>query len=162
MLQRAWQLPPREWAGLGWAYLALLRVDLLLRLRGFRNVARLDRQPEDDSSLDLTRAQRERVARYVRWIRVAAQYHVVRARCLHRSLALHQVLLREGLPAQLRIGVRLQASELQAHAWVELGGIVVNDSREHVARFAPLQGLDSASPSRTGIALISAGRGWTA
>jgi len=45
--------------------------------------------------------------------------------CLQRSAATACLLKRYGHPAQLVIGARL--SPFKAHAWVELGGQVVND-----------------------------------
>jgi hypothetical protein len=74
---------------------------------------------------------------------VAARSHVVEARCLHQSLALHAWLRRERLPSELRIGVRKSYDELIAHAWIELGGQVVNDGPDRVAEFSPL-----ATPGR--------------
>jgi hypothetical protein len=47
-------------------------------------------------------------------------------------------LRREGLPSQLRIGVRKADGALKAHAWVELCGSVVNDDPSAVAVFRPL------------------------
>jgi len=58
-------------------------------------------------------------------------------------LALHQWLREEGLPSELRIGVRKDDGELRAHAWVELGGLVVNDGAGAVAAFTPLRSLAS-------------------
>lgn len=47
-------------------------------------------------------------------------------RCLVRSLTLSSLLARRGIPAQLVLGVRPQASEpFLAHAWVEHDGVAV-------------------------------------
>ncbi len=45
--------------------------------------------------------------------------------CLQRSAATACLLKRYGFPAQLVIGV--QQLPFAAHAWVEMGGLVVND-----------------------------------
>ncbi|MGV3518785.1 lasso peptide biosynthesis B2 protein [Luteitalea sp.] len=45
--------------------------------------------------------------------------------CLTRSLALGLMLRLRGKPAQLIIGIR--PLPLAGHAWIELGGVVVND-----------------------------------
>jgi len=79
-----------------------------------------------------------RARTYARWIRVAARFLPLRARCLHQSLALRDWLRSESAPARLRIGVRLVHSELRAHAWVEIDGQVVNDSVEATQLFYPL------------------------
>ncbi|HEX5417400.1 MAG TPA: lasso peptide biosynthesis B2 protein [Chloroflexota bacterium] len=68
--------------------------------------------------------------------------------CLPRALAVHFVLTRCGYLAQLRIGVAKDpAGRLQAHAWVESGGvIVVGGPASFVAHYAPLPNLDGAMP----------------
>lgn len=67
--------------------------------------------------------------------------------CLHRSVTLWWLLRRQGLEAALRIGTRLQNSSLEAHAWVEWGGHVLNDAEDAPQRFAP---FDRAIPQREG------------
>ena len=57
--------------------------------------------------------------------------------CLSRSLLLVWMLGREGVAAELRIGVRMTAGALAAHAWVEAGGVPVNDARDVARAFVP-------------------------
>jgi hypothetical protein len=89
-----------------------------------------------------------RAERYARSIEAAARYHPVRARCLHRALVLHRWLRREGLPSELRIGVRKLGGALNAHAWVEVGGAVVGDHPAALAQFTPLADLVQACTAR--------------
>ncbi len=124
------------------ALFALGGIELRLRAWGFRRLAeRADRvgltSAGPVNAEDLAQAQR-----YARWIETASRVQLVRARCLHRSLVLHEWLRHRGLPSELRIGVRKENGELRAHAWVELGEQVVNDSPAVVAAFTPLEGLD--------------------
>jgi hypothetical protein len=56
---------------------------------------------------------------------MAAVLYFRRVLCLQRSAATACLLKRYGFPAQLVIGV--QQLPFAAHAWVELGGLVVND-----------------------------------
>ena len=56
---------------------------------------------------------------------LAAVLYFRRVLCLQRSAATACLLKRYGFPAQLVIGV--QQLPLAAHAWVEMGGLVVND-----------------------------------
>jgi hypothetical protein len=62
--------------------------------------------------------------------------------CLERSLTLWWLLRREGIEGELHFGARKSESRFEAHAWVELRGIVLNDSptvHKHYARFdAPI------------------------
>ena len=134
-----------EWRLLARAGVDLLAVDVALRLGGLRRASRwatsrdarpAGRRPGVD--------ERWQAARYARWIGVAARFHIVRARCLHRSLVLHRWLSREGLPSELRIGVRKETGQLRAHAWVDLDGQAVGESAQLLAAFVPLPNLDSA------------------
>ena len=56
---------------------------------------------------------------------LAAVLYFRRVLCLQRSAATACLLKRYGFPAQLVIGV--QQLPFAAHAWVEMGGLVVND-----------------------------------
>ncbi len=152
---RARELSLQEWGFLLRAFVTITQIDLALRIVGFpRLVARAQAQPpaEPDSLAveDLWRARR-----YARWIDSAARHHFIRAQCLHRSLALHTWLRQEGLPSELRIGVRKTGGTLAAHAWVEVGGYVINDRRDWVAAFEPLATLDGERPNWTRLALVS-------
>ncbi len=116
----------------------LAGVDVALRFARYRQ--RMDLARPGGILLDYVPAAEEldRALRYAHWIDIAARHHVVRARCLHRSLVLHHWLCRDGLPSDLRIGVRKKAGLLQAHAWVELGGRILSDSPLAVATFSRL------------------------
>jgi hypothetical protein len=56
---------------------------------------------------------------------LAAVLYFRRVLCLQRSAATACLLKRYGFPAQLVIGV--QQLPFAAHAWVEMGGLVIND-----------------------------------
>ncbi len=77
------------------------------------------------------------VASEVKWIAIAARYVPGGASCLVRSVALLAVLRRRGLHSQLRIGVGDARPALEAHAWVEVDGVPVNDSDDVTARYRP-------------------------
>ena len=78
--------------------------------------------------------------RAARWIRVASRYCPGGASCLVRSLALLGLLRRRGIAAELRVGVGRTAPRLEAHAWVELDGVPLNDAADVAARYAPFTG----------------------
>ena len=84
----------------------------------------------------------------VRWAMHHAQRVVPRATCLPQALAAEALLTRGGLPADLRIGVRKEASgKLLAHAWVESDGrIVVGDLPGGVDVYTRLPTLPSVWP----------------
>ncbi|AKS42745.1 lasso peptide biosynthesis B2 protein [Wenzhouxiangella marina] len=55
--------------------------------------------------------------------------------CLARALALRWWMRSQGLPAEMRIGVRQGSAGIESHAWVELDGIAMDETAEIVARF---------------------------
>lgn len=138
-VRRVLFLPNRDlWLVLR-ASIWLAAVDIGLRLFGFQRLLRYVPTAPRSGDGPLHAEVRRRVRRYSRRIENSAHFHIARSHCLHRSLVLHFWLRREGLPSELRIGVRKQDGELRAHAWVELQGMVVNDQRDAVAPFTPLQ-----------------------
>ena len=130
-------------------------IDLGLRALGFRRLVEWAQRSPVVANHDLGAGEgldptdAERIRRYAGSLEIAARYHIVQARCLHRSLALHKWLREEGLPSQLRIGVLKDGNELRAHAWVELGGNAINDHPRAVAIFTPLRRLDAQVSSET-------------
>src|SRR5665213_4350652 len=85
---------------------------------------------------------REAALRSVRAIRSVELHGPTHPNCLERSMALWWMLRRNGIPGELHIGARKEGARFEAHAWVELGGEVLNDGAEvhqHYARFdAPI------------------------
>jgi hypothetical protein len=66
---------------------------------------------------------------------IAAGRGPVRATCLRRSLLIWWLLRREGIEAEIRIGVRRDGEELSAHAWVEHRGIPLGEPGDLDARY---------------------------
>lgn len=58
--------------------------------------------------------------------------------CLRRSITLLREFGRRGLDAGLHIGVRAVDDRIEAHAWVQVGELVVNDDPEVTAGYQPL------------------------
>lgn len=69
-------------------------------------------------------------------VNTAARYAPWPATCLVRSLVLIAQLRRRGIHGNLRIGVRMCDGALKAHAWVEHGGVPVNDALDISLEFA--------------------------
>lgn len=94
----------------------------------------MSRRPEE--AVPLAAAQRKRVAEASRQVDWIVERGPRRGRCLRRSLMLGH-LLRELHPV-VRIGVAKSAPGIEAHAWVEIGGVAVSESQDRV--FVPLCG----------------------
>lgn len=72
-------------------------------------------------------------------VAAAAKEGIVRGKCLEQSIVLWWLLLRKRLPAELRIGVRQSDAGLEAHAWVEVQGNIVNDSEDVLTEYVPFR-----------------------
>lgn len=71
---------------------------------------------------------------------------VWKANCLQRSLVAWWLLRRRGLAPELRIGVtKGLEGALAFHAWLELDGVVINDSPDVLIRYLPFGGVVSPS-----------------
>jgi hypothetical protein len=104
--------------------------------------------PADDGAA-LARARRLH-----RVVEIAARHGVARGTCLSRSLTLLELLRREGVSGELRIGVREPGATFEAHAWVEHRGVVLNDDesvRRRYAAFGTLAPREAASPARSAV-----------
>ncbi len=152
------------------AWLALPMLALLLRWVGFRRTQRLlvrlapnwnTRLPvHSRDAKNAEEAQRlfekplrnlcgtlrlcgeERFAEVVaRLINSAARHSLFTVNCLPQSLLVWWMLRREGIEAELRIGVRKDRQVVEAHAWVEMSGQVLNDQSDVERRFQPFDAV---------------------
>ena len=100
----------------------------------FMHVAALDNETRDAAAPDpATRALGERLALAVER---AAEHGPVRATCLERAVALDRLLRRHGVErGRIRVGVRWEDGRFLAHAWVELGDLILADTPDRVHAF---------------------------
>ncbi len=113
----------------------VLRVVRVQRLTGALGRT-FDGRRTADSRVDEPRARQ--IARIVA---MASRHTPTGNTCLHRSLALWWVLGRRGLDSQLKMGARQSDGRLDAHAWVEHSGVVINDDPEVTRGYTPLSGV---------------------
>lgn len=133
--------PPEDRALILHAAMILPLIEIGLRALGFQRCKQLVEKlfvgvpPLPTLPLDL---QREAALRVVRAVRSAELHGPVHPNCLERSMTLWWMLRRKGVEGELHIGARKEGTRFEAHAWVELGGKVLNDRVEvhqHYARF---------------------------
>jgi hypothetical protein len=136
------------------AWLALATTEIRMRMLGFKRISEMS---PASKRVAVNTNDVQRAERYAQALEIASRHHIVRAQCLHRSLALHNWLRAEGLPSDLQIGVRTEHGMLKAHAWVLLGEQVVNDSAPSLVSFTPLtqgarnySGLSRGTSARSG------------
>jgi hypothetical protein len=70
---------------------------------------------------------------------LAAHRGLVPVTCLPHSLVLWWLLRRDQAEAVLRVGVRKATGDLEAHAWVEHDGVVLNDRADVHERYAAFE-----------------------
>lgn len=103
------------------AYLKLIRFDLYLARGNFSALyGKVRNYPAGARTQDPHAIERINYA-----IDMACIWYWKEALCLQRSAATACLLKKYGVPAQLVIGA--QQMPFKAHAWVEVGGRVVND-----------------------------------
>ena len=66
----------------------------------------------------------------------ADRHGLVHPSCLVKSLTLWWLLGRQGIGSELRVGVRKEGRNLEAHAWVEREGIALNEPEERHHHYA--------------------------
>jgi hypothetical protein len=120
------------------ALLPLIAVSL--RLRGFNKTreALQKRQLVHPPQIPGKKDPAKTVGITCRMVRAGAHYGPVHPTCLEQSLALWHLLQKQGIPVQLRIGVRKLSEKFEAHAWVEFGGVALNqveDAHHHYMTF---------------------------
>jgi hypothetical protein len=130
------RLRPLEWHVLLSAMVLMPYVGAALRIRGVNGMLREmgEVQPRARPNLALDGAE------IARLVGAVASRRPFRANCLVRSLVLKRVLARRGIAGRLRVGVNTEASEFEAHAWIELGDRPLNDDASVRQRFVPFEG----------------------
>jgi hypothetical protein len=103
------------------AYLELIHFDLYLARRDFAVLRRKVR----DYPIERTESSPDLVRKICAAMDIASIFYWKEVLCLQRSSATTCLLRHHGVPAQMVIGVRQMP--FKAHAWVEVGGEVVND-----------------------------------
>jgi hypothetical protein len=103
-----------------WALLLYLEVILLISsFKVLLEIVRNEKvKPANKPSLSLS-------PELHRAMDLACVFYFKRVMCLQRSAATTILLRRYGLKAEMVIGV--QTVPFKSHAWVEIGGIVIND-----------------------------------
>jgi hypothetical protein len=121
----------------------LLVADLALRALPYRRAAallagRLRQSPRGRPGSTLSEGQ---VLALAAQVDAAARYHLYPMQCLRRALVLRRLLMRRGVAAEIRFGVRKERGRLIAHAWVECGGRSLDQGAEK--RYARLETSDA-------------------
>lgn len=121
--------------------LLLPLIHLALLSLGYYRLRRLMERRDPPDLVGASTSEREilhRARETARIVSIAAQHGLYKATCLRRSLLLWWLLRRERIASEIRFGVRKWDDKLEAHAWVEYKGVVVNDSSAVRENYQPL------------------------
>jgi hypothetical protein len=141
--RKFWRLNGLERRILVEAICALLATRVGLHLLGFRHWKNgLARLASAASRCPVTAAGPGDVAaaqEIARMVAAAARNLFFHTDCLERSLTLWWLLCRRGIAAELRFGARKEMASFEAHAWVELDGLVLSDPGDGHLPFVPFE-----------------------
>ena len=141
-LHKLRRLSPNERRLLLRAFLLLPLIHFALLLLGYSRLRRVMEKLIPYKSTDIPLSDAEilkRARKNARIVSIAAQHGLYKATCLRRSLLVWWFLRREGVQGRICFGVRMCARKLEAHAWVEYKGMVVNDSLKVHDRYTALR-----------------------
>ena len=123
-----------------WASIMLPVVGCRLRLQGFKRVySQANGQSFRHPSVLANATGRS--VHLGKVVNLVAAKGLYRANCLCRSSVLLRMMQREGIVGELRIGIPEKPdgrpfSILDAHAWVEYQGVVINDHEDVASKHA--------------------------
>lgn len=145
-------LSPVERSLLGKAAVCLPLIHAGLLLLGYRRTRRvmetlLPLKPVEMTLPDMEVLRRARGI--AQMVAIAGQHGLYRASCLRRSLLVWGLLRREGVQSRICFGVRMSDRQLEAHAWLEYKGMVLNDSLAVHNRYTALH--EAFPPTRSGL-----------
>ena len=122
------RLRPSEWRFLLTAYLYLIAAGWQIHVRKVRLDSWAAESSNDSSgtqkALDISQLSKNAS----RYLDLESRYPFQWAKCLQRSLAMCLWMNAHGIRPIIRFGVRPDGRSLEAHAWVEYQGTIINDS----------------------------------
>ncbi len=124
------RMPSRDGKGLWSFWRAALWARNVMKRRTLDRATTLLQGADDAAAA----GARELVVRFQRW----RPLYPRAASCLFDSLALGRFLWSAGVRSNLIYAVR--GGPFSAHAWLEIGGVIINDDPEYCAGFTPMRG----------------------
>ena len=91
----------------------------------------------------------EKAFQISRIVSIAARYGFFQATCLRRSLLIWCLLRREGIRSTIEFGIKKTNADLQAHAWVQIDGVVISERDGTYQQYQPIG--STIPPTRSGL-----------
>lgn len=125
-------------------FILLPLVTTSLKTIGFRRTQAWLALKTSRAFVPLVEHTRTEVWRTTHLVRSARRWHILPSTCLSHSLVLWRLLRWQGIDSDIRIGIRRRTSgEVEAHAWIEWNGEVLNDCADVAAHYVPFSGAIS-------------------
>lgn len=118
-VRTALSLPPGDWWTLAQAWILLLAVDLGLRWMPFQRMLKWLHREGRTAQLKKSNDEVAQISRLGRLVKMAGRNHLYPMTCLRQALALKWLLDRDQIETDLRIGVKREQDQFNAHAWIE-------------------------------------------
>lgn len=119
------------------ALVMLPLVGLSMRFRGFDATRSTLRKAVSPATMQIASdSLNKRIALAAHMVNAADRHGLVHPSCLVKSLTLWWLLGRQGISSELRVGVRKEGGNLEAHAWVEREGTALNEPEERHDHYA--------------------------
>ena len=144
---RLWRQWPAAIGAMSWrdralfveAILIVSALPLVLRVVRVQKLTRALGRSLDHRRASGARVDERRAREIARIVAMGSRHTPADTSCLHRSLALWWLLGRRQLDSRLKMGARHTGGKLDAHAWVEHAGIVINDDPDVARQYTPLE-----------------------
>jgi hypothetical protein len=115
-------------------------ISLGFRVLGVPRTQALLRRWALGGNMKTSEADRELRIRHARRAqRVVKRTTGIAGNCLVRSLTLWTILLRRGLPTDLRVGFRKRGGKIEGHAWIEHDDTPINEDIREARTFVPYE-----------------------
>lgn len=136
-----------RWSALSWSERRLLAglmsglplIAALLRVFGvFRTRCWLERTSRQAATREASPDDLRAAESLAKLAEIAGRRGAITITCLRQALMVYWLLRRRGFAPALKIGMRSQDGVVDGHAWVELGGVALNQPNlTHVAFTEP-------------------------
>lgn len=124
----------------------ILALELAIRVLGFKRTIRMLERFKKPVQVPSVPEETILTDRYTTIFNRIKEHRSFRGRCLSQSLAMQFLLQRKGIMTELKIGVIMRSGAIDAHAWLEKDGRVLNDHPAVIAQYTILP-LHSATSS---------------
>jgi hypothetical protein len=130
------------------ALVMLPLVGLSLKFRGFDGTrSTLQKMASGVRQRTASYSLNQQIALTARMVNAADRHGLVHPSCLVKSLTLWWLLGRQGIPSELRVGVRKEGGNFEAHAWVEREGMALNEPEERHRHYAAFDAALASLPN---------------